>query len=73
MSNQQMGLLIIGLGLLFVVLGLLVWSGGLGWFGQLPGDIHIDRENVSIYIPITSMILLSLLLTLIANFVRKIF
>jgi len=73
MTNEHTGLIIIGLGVLLVVVGLLVWSGGFGWLGQLPGDIHIERERVNIYIPITSMILLSLLLTLIANFVRKIF
>jgi len=49
--------------------------GLLGWFGRLPGDIHIETENGNIFIPITSMIVvsvvLSLLLTLLANIFRK--
>ncbi len=60
-------LIVIGLGL--VVLGL-VWQlapGLLGWFGKLPGDIRITRGESRIYIPITSMIIVSLVLTLIVN------
>ncbi|MDE0632913.1 MAG: DUF2905 domain-containing protein [Caldilineaceae bacterium] len=37
------------------------------WFGKLPGDINIKRESVSVFIPITSMILVSLVLTLLLN------
>ena len=44
----------------------------LSWFGKLPGDIHIENKNSVIFIPITSMILISLLLTLLLNvFFRK--
>lgn len=39
----------------------------LKWFGKLPGDIHIQRENGSVYIPLASMFVLSLVLTLIVN------
>lgn len=39
----------------------------LSWFGKLPGDIHIENKNSVIFIPITSMILISLLLTLLLN------
>jgi len=57
------------------VLGLLVWSGAgfswLRWFGRLPGDVRIERESVRFYFPITSMILVSLLLTLILNLLRR--
>lgn len=37
------------------------------WFGKLPGDIRIQNENSIVFIPITSMIVISLLLTLLAN------
>lgn len=40
----------------------------VNWFGKLPGDIYIENANSRVFIPITSMILISLLLTLIANF-----
>ena len=46
-------------------LGALVWLSELAFgdfrLGRLPGDIHIERENGSVYIPITTMLLLSFL------------
>ncbi|MCY3710177.1 MAG: DUF2905 domain-containing protein [Caldilineaceae bacterium] len=41
------------------------------WFGKLPGDINIKRESVSVFIPITSMILVSLVLTLLLNLLNR--
>jgi len=61
------------LGLAAVVVGLLVWSGAMSWFGRLPGDIRIERENVHVFFPITSMILISIVLSLILNLVRRFF
>lgn len=43
----------------------------LSWFGKLPGDINIKKESVSIFIPITSMILVSLALTLLLNLLNR--
>ncbi len=44
----------------------------INWFGKLPGDIHIKNEHSTVFIPITSMIIISLLLTLLVNlFFRK--
>jgi len=59
----------IGAGLL--VLGALVrFTPGLfGWFGNLPGDIDIQGENSRVFIPITSMIVVSIALTLVVNIV----
>ena len=39
----------------------------LNWFGRLPGDIRIDSEHGKIFIPITSMLIISLVLTLLLN------
>jgi uncharacterized protein HemY len=39
--------------------GLLAWTGVLTWLGNLPGDIRISSGNTRIYIPITSMLLVS--------------
>ena len=58
-----------GLGL--AGLGLLVWSGALRWFGRLPGDIRIESENTRVFIPITSMIVVSVVLTLAVNLVNR--
>lgn len=72
MSSQQIGLLIVGAGMVLVLVGLLVWAGGLSWFGHLPGDIRIERESVRIYIPITSMLLASLALTVLLWLLQRI-
>jgi len=67
------GPLLIVLGLGIALLGLLVWSGGLSWFGRLPGDIRIERETVHVYIPIVSMLVVSLVLTLVLNLISRLF
>lgn len=65
-------LIIIGIGIAVIGLALTYLPGLFGWFGKLPGDIRIEDEKKSIFIPITSMIVISLVLTLLANlFFRK--
>lgn len=59
----------LALGLVLVVLGL-VWlyaPGLLAWFGRLPGDVRIEREGFRFYFPLTSMLLVSLVLSLLFN------
>ena len=51
----------------------LVWSGALGWFGRLPGDVRIERESVHVYIPIVSMLLVSASLSLLLYLLRRFF
>jgi Protein of unknown function (DUF2905) len=59
-------LMLIGGGLL--VMGLLiVLLSKLPWAGRLPGDVTIQRDNVTVYAPFGTMILLSVVLTLILN------
>ena len=71
MARSEVGPWLVGIGAMLVVLGLLVWSGALSWFGRLPGDIRIERETVRVYVPIVSMLLLSVALTLLLNLVRR--
>ena len=73
MSARALGPLIVAAGLVLVVVGLLAWSGGLGWFGRLPGDVRIERGNVRVYAPIVSMLLISLALTAVLWIVRRLF
>ncbi|NTV14817.1 MAG: DUF2905 domain-containing protein [Desulfobulbaceae bacterium] len=61
-----------------IYLGLLVIGVGLFWpwlakipLGRLPGDIVIDRPALKVYIPVTTMILLSMLLSLLSWWFRK--
>lgn len=69
-----MGKIIIWAGVALVVIGLIMTyaPGAFKWFGRLPGDIRIESDNGYIFIPITSMIIVSLVLTVILNlFFRK--
>ncbi len=65
-------LMLIGSGI--VVLGALVrFAPGLfSWFGNLPGDIRAEGESSSVFIPITSMIVVSVIATIIVNLVGSI-
>jgi hypothetical protein len=65
------GPLLVALGLVLVLVGLLAWSGGLAWFGRLPGDIRIERDTVRIYVPIVSMLIVSAVLSLVLALVRR--
>jgi hypothetical protein len=70
---RSFGLVLVGLGAGLAVLGLLVHWGGLSWFGRLPGDIRYESESTRIFIPLTSMILVSIVLTLLLNLLRRLF
>ena len=62
---------LIGLGVVFLAVGLLwPWLGKLP-IGRLPGDIIIDRPNLKIYIPITTMIIISIIISLLSRFFKK--
>ncbi|MDO9424296.1 MAG: DUF2905 domain-containing protein [Methylobacter sp.] len=68
------GKLLAAIGIVLVVIGLAVsyapWL--IGWFGKLPGDIRIEGKQRFVFIPITSMLIVSIILTLIINiFFRK--
>src|SRR6185503_9810445 len=62
---------IVAAGVVLVVVGLLVWSGALAWFGRLPGDIRIQRDTVRVSIPIVSMLVVSAVLSLLLYVVRR--
>jgi len=57
----------VGIASLLIGLALRYAPGLLGWFGRLPGDVLIERGGTRVFIPITSMIVLSLVLSLIVN------
>ena len=70
-SSPATILIAIGVGLILV--GLLIWSGSLSWFGRLPGDIRIERETVRVHVPIVSMLVISLVVSLALYLVRRFF
>lgn len=69
--RSSIALLLIVTGVVLVLLGVLVWSGALSRFGRLPGDIRVERPNVRVYVPITSMVLLSVVLSLLIAIVQR--
>ncbi len=68
-----MGKWLMIVGLVLLVLGAIAHyaPGLLGWFGKLPGDIRIETERSRVFIPITSMIILSVVLTVLVNLFRR--
>ena len=72
---EQIGKILIFAGIILLIAGLIIYFAGdkLSWIGHLPGDIRIVKENVKIYIPITTMILVSVVLSVILYLIRKLF
>jgi hypothetical protein len=71
---MAIGKLLTALGLILVIIGLILsYAPGLiSWFGKLPGDIRIEDGKRFVFIPITSMLIVSIVLTLLLNlFFRK--
>jgi hypothetical protein len=66
------GWLLVALGLAVAIAGMLwIFVPGVSWLGRLPGDIRIESEHTRIYIPITTCILLSLVLSAVVWIVRR--
>lgn len=72
MLSDQIGKIIIYIGLILIILGgIMHFTGGaFSWFGRLPGDIRIEKENFRFYFPITTMLLISIVLNIVIRIVR---
>lgn len=73
--NPQLGKQLIIIGLMVVALGIILYffSDKLRWFGRLPGDIRVEKEHVRFYFPVTSMLIVSLVISLLLYCFRKLF
>ena len=71
--NSDTGKWIIVIGVFIILAGVIVYffHDKLNWIGRLPGDIRIEKENFRFYFPITTMILLSIVVTIIIRVIRK--
>jgi hypothetical protein len=60
---------------MLVIVGLILWFAGdkLNWFGRLPGDIRIERPGCSCFFPITTMIIVSLVLSILLSLFARFF
>ena len=72
-GSELMAKWLIILGAILLVFGAMLqfapWL--FGWFGKLPGDISIESGSVRIFVPITSMLLVSIALTLLLNLLNR--
>jgi membrane protein implicated in regulation of membrane protease activity len=71
--NRSAGLVLIVAGALAIIAGLLAYTGALSWFGRLPGDIRYESGNVRVYVPIVSMLIVSVVLSLLLYLLRRFF
>ena len=71
--HRYVGVLVIIGGLCLVFVGLLIYTGWLSWFGHLPGDVRYESEHMRVYVPIVSMLLLSLVLSGLFYLLRRFF
>jgi hypothetical protein len=69
---QDMGKIVIILGIVLVGLGLIMLYGPkIPWLGKLPGDITIKKENFTFYFPLASSIVISIILTTLFSIFRR--
>ena len=67
-----LGKMLILLGVFIILIGVLLLVGEkIPWIGRLPGDILIKKEKFTFYFPITTSILISIILTLLLTLFRK--
>lgn len=68
----DLGKILISLGIVLVVVGLFFSLGGkLSWLGNLPGDIRIERNGFTFYFPLSTCILISVIVSLVVYFLRR--
>jgi Protein of unknown function (DUF2905) len=69
---QDVGKALVVVGLLVAGTGIWLWSGrGFGWLGRLPGDISYQNGDFRFYFPLTTCVLVSVAMTLLALFLRR--
>jgi hypothetical protein len=71
----ELGRFLLAAGVLLVLAGLLLTYGsglpGASWIGRLPGDISVERPGFRVYVPLTTCLLVSAVLTLVLYLLRR--
>ena len=73
MDSKGISSILVTLGIVLIVVGLAAMRGWLGWFGNLPGDVRVQRENMQLYFPLVSMLLISILFSVLSYVIRRFF
>lgn len=68
---DSLGKIIIILGVIIMIIGLIITFGDKIGLGRLPGDIYMNRGNFKFYFPITTSIIISIILSIIARLLKK--
>lgn len=72
MAVESIGKALIFLGIVMIFIGtIFVLFGKVPWFGRLPGDLVIKNENMTVYFPIATMLIISVILTVLFNMIAK--
>jgi hypothetical protein len=73
--NENQGKLIFAIGILICLIGVVWYFAGdkLQFLGKLPGDIRVEKENFKFYFPLTTMILVSVLVNVIVRLYKYFF
>lgn len=67
-----LGKLIVLAGIVLIIFGVILMLGGkLSWFGRLPGDIYVEKKGFSFYFPITTSIIISVILSIMFMLLRR--
>ena len=70
---ENLGKFLVTAGAAIALTGTLLWAGGrfFPMLGRLPGDIVISRKNLTVFFPVTTMIIISVVLSALANLLSK--
>jgi hypothetical protein len=73
MTHKELGRFVMAGGGLVFLIGLLIYAGGLRWFGRLPGDIRLEGDQARVYVPWVSMLVVSAVLSALLSLARRLF
>jgi hypothetical protein len=72
MAAESLGKMLLYIGIVLVLIGaFFILTAKLPWFGRLPGDFVWKKESATIFIPVTTMLLVSIILTLLLNIIWR--
>lgn len=74
MARSSLAPVLVGVGVVLILAGVLLWAGAgswFGWFGRLPGDIRVERPGMRLHAPLASMLVLSIALSAVVALIRR--